>query len=165
MSKRRRWLRWLFAIVVVVSLIFLVYVINRFLTEAQMSMGPTPISGNDVDALLLNKKDYSPPDDGLLRIAQVHVCLRIWEALDSLTSSGSSANTIRRNVTELLYSHMQTRASYTWARNTIVAALTRTPKTTADSMNVELIRMMRPRLEKVRHVLADSLDAELLVTE
>ncbi|MBI2793471.1 MAG: hypothetical protein HYX66_02330 [Ignavibacteria bacterium] len=165
MSKRRRWFRWLFAIVVVVSFIFLVYVINRFLTEAQMSMGPTPISGNDVDALLINKKDYSPPGDGLLRIAQVHVCLRIWEALDSLTSRGSSANTIRRNVTELLNSHLQTRASYTWARNTIVTALIRPPKTPSDSMNVELIRMMRPRLENVRHVPMNSLDAELLVTK
>jgi hypothetical protein len=149
--------------IVLASLMFLVYAVNRFLTEAQMSMGPSPISGNDVDALLINKKDYSPPADGLLRIAQVHVCLRIWEALDSLSRIGSSAITIRKNATELMNSHMQTRASYTWARNTILAVLTKTPKTTADSINRELIRMMRPRLEKVLHVPEDSLDAELLV--
>lgn len=165
MSESRRWQRWLFLIVVIASFIFLVYAANRFLTEAQMSMGPTPISGNDIDALLINKKKYNPPEDGLLRISQVHVCLRVWEALDSLAQKGSSETATRRAVTDILNSHMQTRASYTWARNSVVAALRHHPVTPADSTNVVLIRMMRQRLERVLHVPAESMDAELLMNK
>lgn len=165
MSESRTWQRRLFLIVVIASFIFLVYAVNRFLTEAQMSMGPTPISGNDIDALLINKKDYNPPGDGLLRIAQVHVCLRVWEALDSLTQKGFSATAARRVVTDILNKHMQTRASYSWARNTTLAALTRKPVTRADSTNVMLLRMMRPRLERVLHVPVNSADAGLLVNK
>jgi len=161
-TKRKRILRWSFALLVVAALVFLVVVTTNFLNEAQMSLGRTPMSGSDLDAMLVNRQQFTPPPDGRLRIAQVHVCLRIAELIDSLDRKKENQTRRRSAIAAVMNTHMQSRASYTWSRNHLATALFDEPMTMADSANIRLIRMMRPRLSAVRRVFNDSLDKEIL---
>jgi len=137
----------------------------RFLEEAQMSLGLDRTPGSGIDGLLVNHGTWQPPADSLLRIAQVHVVLRIVEACDSLDRQKTSREQQRTALAGIMNEHMVERSMYTWTRTTVWHALTRRPVTPADSANAEVLHLLRARFLQPRNrkVFTDSLDRLILV--
>ncbi len=162
---RRRWLRWLFVIGIAASLGYGGYKVWRFLEEAQMSLGLDRTPGLGIDGLLVNQGTWQAPSDSLLRIAQVHMVLRIVEACDSLDREHASQEQERAALAKIMNEHMIERSMYTWSRTTVWRALTTRPVTPADSANTALLRLLRSRFlqPRNRRVLTDSLDRLILV--
>lgn len=162
LKPRRRWLRWVFIVAAVAGLTYLGVKTYGFLTEAQMSLGLNRTPGIGIDALLVNRTEWHPPQDSILRPAQIHTVLRIVEAIDTLDQNGASREDIRTSLADLMNEHLFDRTSYTWSRDAVIEALERQPTTHVDSVNHELLTMYRPRFQEHRRVFDDSLDAMLL---
>jgi hypothetical protein len=90
------------------------------------------------------------------------VALRIAEAVDSLTAASTKKDSMQTVLADIMNEHMASRASYSWARTQIIRALSRRPVSHRDSVHVDMLRMVRPRFEKVRRVYRDTLDRSLL---
>lgn len=161
--RRRRWLRWVFIVAAIAGLTYIGFKTYAFLSEAQMSLGLNRTPGIGIDALLVNRTEWNPPADSTLRPAQIHTVLRIVEAIDTLDRNGASRETMREDLADLMNEHLFDRSSYTWSRNAVQAALERKPTTAADSANVELMIMFRPRFREHQRVFDDTLDAMLLL--
>lgn len=159
---RRHWLRWLFILAGVAGLGYIGFKAYVFLTDAQMSLGLNRTPGVGIDALLVNRTEWHPPRDSILRPAQVHTVLRIIEAIDTLHEQKTSREVVRRTLAGMMNEHLFDRSSYTWSRDAVLKALDARPVTHADSVNRELLTMFRPRFLAHRRVFDDTLDARLL---
>ena len=162
-SSRWTWRRWAFLLFALAGITYLGIKTFGFLTEAQMSLGLNRTPGIGIDALLVNRTEWHPPKDSLLRPAQVHVVLRVVETIDSLDAQGVSKETMRRELADLMNDHLFDRSSYTWCRDAIDHALFEEPSSRADSSNVTLLTMFRPRFVARERVFTASLDTMLLV--
>ncbi len=163
-EKRSRWgwKRWIFILAFVAAVTVITIRVIAFLEEAQMSLGLDRRAGAGMDGLLINHQGFDPPADSLLRPSQMHVALRLAEAVDSLTAAGTKKSTMQNALAEIMNEHMASRASYIWVRTQITRALSQRPVNHRDSVHVDMLRMTRPRFEKVRRVYRDTLDRLLL---
>lgn len=156
------WKRWIFILAVAAAAIVITVRVVDFLEAAQMSLGLDRRSGAGMDGLLINHQGFDPPSDSLLRPSQIHVALRLAEAVDSLTAAGTKNDVMQAALADIMNEHMASRASYAWVRTQIMRALSHRPVSHRDSVHVDMLRMMQPRFEKVRRVYQDTLDRSLL---
>jgi hypothetical protein len=162
--RKRRWRRlvsWCFAAAVVVCLAYLGERIVNVVLQARTALGLTRIEGPGIDNLLAIQGNYTPPADGLLRPAQVHVAVRVAELADTLELINARPGQRRSRLAGLLNQHGVGKAQYLWARTTLLTAITH-PRTHADSVNANLVHIMQPRMDNLRRILQQSLDQELL---
>ncbi|MBU3699835.1 MAG: hypothetical protein FGM33_07480, partial [Candidatus Kapabacteria bacterium] len=80
----RRWWRVIIALAVVVSAVYLALFIRGLLFEAQMSLGIMRQSQQGILAQIVNKEQYVPPADGILRPSQIMSLHEIAREVDSL---------------------------------------------------------------------------------
>ena len=162
-AKKRRWLRWVFILLVVGGLVYVGLRLVFFLQLADMSLGLSRVPGVSLQSMLVNQQQWTPPKDGRLRPAEVHMALRMVRAIDSLEEEDLSEFQWRRRIADLMNAHMLTRSHYTWIRSKVVHSVQERAKTSADSVNAGLMEMYEPQFKDHWDVFRDSLDEELLI--
>lgn len=126
-KQRRHGWRWIFAILVVVSIVILAVAIRSFLIEASMTLGGlgAPSSGT-LTSMIVNRRDYVPPTDSLLTPTQIAFLLRVVEIDDSLRREKSEDAVFRTMMAQQFNAHVMSPSEYTWitahAEITIAAA-------------------------------------------
>lgn len=126
-KQRRHGWRWIFALLVVASIVILAVAIRSFLIEASMTLGGlgSPASGT-LTSMIVNRRDYVPPKDSLLTPTQIAFLLRVVEIDDSLRREKADDATFRTMMAQHFNAHVMSPSEYAWitshAEITIVAA-------------------------------------------
>lgn len=126
-----------------------------------MSLGLGRTPGAGIKGQLVNQQRFDPPPDSLLRPSQIHVALRVAEAIDSLTTKKVRTREIEAAVANIMNEHMASQSAYWWTRTQIDRSLTRRPTDHRDTVHADLLRMFRSRFDAVRKVYRDTLDRML----
>lgn len=126
-KQRRHTWRWIFTILVVVSIVILAIAIRSFLIEASMTLGGigAPSSGT-LTSMVVNQRMYVPPADSLLTPTQIAFLLRVVELDDSLRKADADDGTFRTLMARHFNAHVMSPSEYAWitshAEITLVAA-------------------------------------------
>jgi hypothetical protein len=150
---------------IVLSVVYLGLTIRVFLLEADMSLGLSRISGPGLAGLIVNRQEYTPPVDSIIRMSQATMFLNVVEVLDSLDGDGNRKDLRRTAFAEILNRYTTSLTEYRWVRSVCVSAMRRQPSSRmgrADSVNMQRLRMFVPRFREYPSFFRDTLDREAL---
>ncbi|MBU3700391.1 MAG: hypothetical protein FGM33_10360 [Candidatus Kapabacteria bacterium] len=163
-SKMRRWWRIIIALAVVASVVYLTLFIRGLLFEARMSLGIIRQSQQGILAQIVNKEQYVPPADGILRPSQIMSLHEIAREVDSLARTKADQRMIESKLVVLLNRYTMSAGEYRWVRSTALryAGSDRGRiRTVADSVNSKRLRMIATDLSNYTRFFRDTLDAAL----
>jgi hypothetical protein len=161
----RRWRRVIIALAVIASATYLVLFVRGLLFEAQMSLGIIRRSEQGVRAQIVNKEQYTPPPDGILRPSQIMSLHEIAREVDSLARTKAGTQEIEPKLIVLLNRYTMSAAEYRWVRLTTLRYLgaeRMSKRSDADSVNSERVRMIAADLSTYSRFFRDTLDRALI---
>ena len=164
-GRSRRWRRIIVAIVFIASLVYLVIFVRGLLFEAQMSLGIIRPAEQGILARIVNKEEYTPPPDGVLRPSHIMSLHEIARQLDSLAKTDADKASIESQLVFMLNRYTMSAGEYRWVRTTATRYMTGRRiqiRSRGDSVNLERLRMLSVDLTSYARFYRDSLDRSLL---
>lgn len=159
--------RWLFRTVVVLAFLFLVLTLRVIFIEADMSLGLSRARGTGLQGLVINKQNYEPPINGVVKPSQLSLLIHVVETLDSLDRADADDSKSISAFADVLNQYTTSISEYRWIRSMAMRfekAVHRDARNLprADSLNVERMRMFSMRFAAHSRFFRDSLDKEAL---
>ncbi len=153
------------AVLVVAGGTYLFLFVRGLLFEAQMSLGIIRQKDPGLRSQIVNKENYLPPTDGLLRPSQIMVLHEISRQLDSMALGNAPQREIDAQLVRMLNRFTMSASEYQWVRSSATRLMLsrRTEgRASADSANSRRLAMILSDVNMFRRFYRDSLDRGLL---
>lgn len=153
------------AVLVVAAGVYLFVFVRGLLFEAQMSLGIIRQKEPGLLSQIVNKEEFTPPADGMLRPSQIIVLHEVSRQLDSMASGRASQREIDAQLVRMLNRFTMSAGEYQWIRHSATRLMLsgRTfSRSAADSANSRRLSMILTDVNLFRRFYRDSLDRGLL---